>query len=232
MSVKFYQVGGCVRDELLGIKSKDIDYSVEAPSYEAMRAAIVERVGGEHRIKVEKPEFVTIRAIDPKLGGVDFVLCRKEGTYSDGRRPDSVEIGTLADDLARRDFTVNAMAKDDNGNIIDLFEGKRHLKNKQLICVGHADDRMREDSLRMLRAIRFSITKGFEISGELYRFMLLKSSADLLINVSVERIREELKKCFDFNTLETIKLLNEYPWIRDFVFSGKLRLEPTLALAK
>src|SRR6478735_1674813 len=161
MKAKFYQVGGCVRDSLLGVESKDIDFSVEAPSYEAMREAVIERCGGNpESIKVDKPEFATIRAIDPKLGGVDFVLCRKDGAYSDGRRPDSVEMGTLLDDLARRDFTVNAIARADDGSLIDPFNGQADLKLRLLRCVGGVD-RLREDSLRMLRAFRFAITKGF-----------------------------------------------------------------------
>jgi tRNA nucleotidyltransferase (CCA-adding enzyme) len=228
MNVKFYQVGGCVRDRLMGLKPKDIDFSVEAESYEAMRAAIVERVGRESRIKVEKPEFVTIRAVDAKLGGVDFVLCRQEGDYSDGRRPDTVRVGSLADDLARRDFTVNAMAEDDDGRIIDLFGGQEDLRRKLLRCVGNAKTRLTEDSLRMLRAIRFMITKGFSSDEELEMFLRDKDNAELLRNISIERVREELKKCFDYDTLKTLKMLSFYDNIRNVIFSQNLKLEPTV----
>src|SRR5687768_7510936 len=117
MNIQFFQVGGSVRDELLGKQSKDIDYAVEAPSYGAMREAIVER-GGE--IFQENEAFLTVRAKVPTLGACDYVLCRKDGTYDkDGRRPDFVEVGSLADDLARRDFTVNAMAKAEDGTLVD-----------------------------------------------------------------------------------------------------------------
>jgi tRNA nucleotidyltransferase (CCA-adding enzyme) len=228
MNVKFYQVGGCVRDRMLGIPSKDIDYSVEAPSYEAMREAIVARCGSESAIKVEKPEFVTIRAVDPKLGGVDFVLCRKEGAYSDGRRPDSVEIGELEDDLARRDFTVNAMAIDDDNNLIDLFGGRVALWQRRLTCVGGVE-RLAEDSLRMIRAIRFSITKDFWLDDDIEEFLHAPSNARLLENISIERIREELLKCFKHNTYQTLHALNRYHWIEKVIFVHMgLKLEPTL----
>jgi tRNA nucleotidyltransferase (CCA-adding enzyme) len=97
MTIEYFKVGGFVRDAILGVKSKDIDYAVQAPSYEAMAADIVARGG---KIFYEKPEYLTIRA---KMNGedADFVLCRKEGAYSDARHPDKVEPGTIDDDLAR-----------------------------------------------------------------------------------------------------------------------------------
>ena len=108
-----YQVGGSLRDECLGRPCKDFDFSVEAPSYEAMREHLVQ---DGYTIFLEKPEYLTIRARFPKGHPqervcADFVLCRKDGFYSDGRRPDTVEPGTIYDDLARRDFTMNAMAR-------------------------------------------------------------------------------------------------------------------------
>jgi tRNA nucleotidyltransferase (CCA-adding enzyme) len=233
--IKFYQVGGCVRDRLLGKKSKDIDYSVEAPSFEIMKRAVAIRCGANpddeedfnRVIKVVKPEFVTIRAIDPKLGGVDFVLCRKDGKYSDGRRPDSIEMGTLADDLARRDFTVNALAEDENGNIIDLFDGQTDLNNRILRCVG-GTERLREDSLRMLRAIRFQITKGFWPDKDLESFLMDANNVSLLDTLPIERIRDEIMKCMEFDTLETLHVLNKYHQIRNAIFSRNLRLIPTI----
>lgn len=223
---KMYLVGGCVRDEFLGIKSKDIDFSVEAPSYEAMCDAIRAR-GCD--IKVEKPEFATVRAVHPVHGGVDFVLCRKDAKYSDGRRPDSVEAGTLLDDLSRRDFTVNAIARDeDSGEIHDPFGGREDLKWKLLRCVGDTEKRMSEDSLRCLRAVRFHITKGFNFCDELAGFLKRKSTADSLACVSIERIREELLKCFQKDTCYTLLTLQAFPHIRDHVFSRNLVLTPTI----
>ena len=152
--IKYYMVGGAVRDKILGIDPKyikDIDYSVEAPSYEAMKTELLKR--GLEMFPI-KEDYMTIRG---KLNGVaaDFVLCRKDGHYSDGRRPDTVEIGTLYDDLARRDFTMNAIALDEDDNIIDPFDGRGDLHRGIIRCVGKATDRMREDSLRLIRAIRF-----------------------------------------------------------------------------
>src|SRR4051812_1141546 len=102
MTIKFYEVGGCVRDELLGIPSKDIDFVVIAPSFEAMRAHLLAE---KFKIFVEKQEFVTIRASVPpghplrqRTRDADFVLARKDSPTSDGRRPDYVEPGTLEDD--------------------------------------------------------------------------------------------------------------------------------------
>jgi len=107
--IKLFEVGGHVRDGLLGIKSKDIDMAVEAPSWEAMREFVKHNT---KKIFLEKEEFLTIRAMGHDGLPKDFVLCRKDGAYSDGRRPDTVEAGTIFDDLARRDFTVNAIAKE------------------------------------------------------------------------------------------------------------------------
>lgn len=230
MEAKFYQVGGCVRDLLMGLKSKDIDFSVEADSYDAMRSAIVERCGGNpDAIKVETPQHFTIRAVCPKLGGVDFVLCRKEGAYSDGRRPDSVERGTLFDDLSRRDFTMNAIAMADNGELIDPFNGVDAIQRRVIQCVGDTEKRLTEDSLRMLRAIRFSITKRFSLGGEVEAFLSKGSNAILLRNISAQRIREELNKCFSHDTAQTLNVLGRYVPIRDeiFVCSG-ITLDATL----
>jgi len=232
MNAKFYEVGGCVRDKLLGLQPKDIDYAVEAPNYAAMRDAIAVRCGGTGAIKLEKPEFGTIRAVHPKIGGVDFVLCRREGKYSDGRRPDSVEVGTLEDDLRRRDFTVNAMAIDDDGNIVDLFGGRGDLARRVLRCVGDTEARMAEDALRILRAIRFAITKQFSFCGAMRDFLSKKESAGLLAAVSVERVREELLRCFMHDTGATLAALREFPFIEKELFARNLRLVPTIVSEK
>lgn len=225
--MKFYKVGGCVRDAILGVQSKDIDFSVEAPSYAAMREEIAKR----GRIFKEDEPFFTIRAIINKEAA-DFVLCRKERDYSDGRRPDSVEIGTLDDDLARRDFTMNAIAQKDDGSYYDPHEGIRDIQLGLIRCVGVAADRFREDSLRMLRAIRFSITKQFSLDAEIRKCLENIELVNLLENVSVERIREELNKALKYDTLQTLNLLSAYPYIQHQIFHQKrLWLESTLKQA-
>lgn len=226
---KFYQVGGSVRDELLGLPSKDIDYAVEAESFDAMRQAIVER-GGE--IFLETPAYFTIRGKVPGLGACDFVLCRKDGEYTDGRRPDSVEPGTIYDDLARRDFTVNAMAKSESGELLDPHNGRHSISVKRIKCVGSAKDRFAEDGLRVLRAIRLAITKEFYLDHEIDHFLSMNGAEEYLKGVSVERIREELHKCFVFDTEGTLAYLNLYPELSGYLFDEKsklgLWLKPTL----
>ena len=120
MTIQTFLVGGAVRDLMLGQKPKDMDYTVVAPSFDDMRTHLLEQ---GYKIFVEKEEFATIRAIKDKKVA-DYVLARKEGPYTDGRHPDWVTVGTLEDDLRRRDLTINAMAMDENGKIIDLFGGK------------------------------------------------------------------------------------------------------------
>ena len=166
----------------------------------------------------------------PKLGAADFVLARKDGAYTDGRRPDEVMAGTIYDDLARRDFTMNAIAENvETGEIVDPYLGRVDIDFKFITCVDNPIDRFTEDSLRMLRAIRFSITKGFYIQSNIEDCLDDYKFVDLLKNVSVERIREELVKCFAHSTPDTIAALNRYPKVRDFIFaSGNLILVPTI----
>lgn len=220
--IRVFEVGGCIRDKIMGLKPKDLDYAVEAPSWEAMREYITER--GE--IFLETPKYFTIRANIPSLGAADFVLCRKDGEYTDGRHPDTVEIGTIYDDLARRDFTMNAIARDiKTGVILDPFEGQKAIEDKLIICVGEAKDRIREDSLRMLRALRFGVTKHFDIHEDIED--ILASDYELLKNVSEDRVREELHKAFKFDTMRTLSYLWKYVELTDFIFSHfNIRLVP------
>jgi tRNA nucleotidyltransferase (CCA-adding enzyme) len=225
MAVKLYKVGGYVRDLFLGVKSKDLDYAVECPSYQHMK----DYISAKGTIFIEKPEYGTIRAnINKEVA--DFVLCRKDGSYSDGRRPDSVQFGTIFDDLARRDFTMNAIAMDEDSEMIDPFEGQKDIEAKIIRCVGNTKERFSEDSLRILRAIRFSITKDMTLSGEIEDALL--KDLDLvqkLKNVSKERIREELVKCFEFDTLKSLEMLEKFKEVRNMIFSNKIKLKPSMA---
>lgn len=221
---KFFQVGGCVRDRLLGRESKDIDFAVEAQSFASMRQAVLDR---GCKIFLEKPKFLTIRARDPQFGAVDFVLCRKDGEYVDGRRPESVEAGSIFDDLSRRDFTMNAIAEID-GELVDPFQGQDAINRRIIRCVGWVEDRFGEDGLRILRALRFSVVLGFELDGDIHRFLLNASVERYLRGVSVERVREELNKMFKADTLESLLLLEKYPKVRDAIFNSDLKLMSTL----
>lgn len=223
--MKIYKVGGCIRDEIMGIVPKDIDLACEAESFEAMEQYIRDNGG---KIYQSKPEFFTVRA---RLFGEDrdFVLCRKESKYSDGRRPDSVEVGTIYDDLARRDFTINAMAKQEGGKLIDPFGGKKDIEAKLIRCVGNTIDRFAEDSLRIIRALRFSITKGFSLHHEIVMAFRNYWVVSKIHAVSQERIREELLKCFSHSVLTTLAVLDDFPLVKNVLFQdGKLWLKPTL----
>ena len=206
--IKIYEVGGSIRDSFLGKENKDLDYSVEAPSFEDMLKHIEDT---HKKVFLVKPEYLTVRAQGMDGLARDYVMCRKDGSYSDQRRPDSVEIGTIYDDLARRDFTVNAIAKDvQTGVLIDPHGGVADLKRGLLRTVGSARARFNEDPLRLLRAMRFAITKGLELDPAIVVFLQSSSSADKIKTVSEERIREELYKCFKFSTPKTIHFLSEH----------------------
>lgn len=223
MSIQFYKVGGAVRDQFLGVKSKDIDFAVEAESFDHMRDYIAER----GKIFLEKPEFFTIRA---KMDGMDadFVLCRKEHGYSDGRRPDAVSMGDIYDDLSRRDFTMNAIAQRADGTFVDPHNGIEDIERRTVRCVGNAEDRFSEDSLRMIRAVRFAITKGFALEWGIQNALHDRAMLAKLENVSKERIREELNRCFRHDTLATMKMFERFNKLRDVVFDdAALWLEAT-----
>lgn len=216
-----------MRDSFLGRKSKDIDFAVEAPSFDAMRSDLLFR---GVKIFLEKPEYLTIRGSHPTYRGVDYVLCRKDGAYSDARHPDSVEVGSLLDDLARRDFTCNAMAIDEDSNIIDPFYGRDSINSNILHCVGDARKRFSEDALRMLRAIRFNVTLGF--TNDDYIHTLLSNPTffyPLLDKIPNERIIQELDKAFRYDVNTTLDMFETYSDLRNYIFSrNKIWLRPTL----
>lgn len=234
--IKLFLVGGAVRDELLGVPSHDWDFTVEAESFDAMKSHLQ---SAGFTIFVDNPEFLTIRARFPKsdwnFGGkqmavttADFVLARKEGAYTDGRHPVSVEPGTILDDLRRRDFTINAIAQDVRGNLIDPHGGQRDIDRKLIRAVGSAHVRIGEDALRGLRAIRFSITKGFTISPDILDVLDSNWFLDSLSTVSRERIREEMFKTFSHSTRDAMAFFRNRPVLFDFVFDGALWLKPTM----
>jgi tRNA nucleotidyltransferase/poly(A) polymerase len=239
--MEFFEVGGCVRDELLGVNSKDIDFTVVLDDddilfgqavgwtpFEVMRFNLEATKG--FKIFVETPEFLTIRAKFPKghkHSGLtaDFVLARKESNYTDGRRPDKVEAGTLLDDLKRRDFTMNAIAKDGNGNLIDPFNGVRDIEDRIIRAVGSPHKRFEEDALRIVRALRFKVTKGFDIDSKTEDAMWgLRST---VANVSAERVREELTKMFNADPMATIQTLREMDML-PVIFGMGINFQPTM----
>jgi tRNA nucleotidyltransferase/poly(A) polymerase len=238
---KFYEVGGCVRDELLGLKSKDIDYVavpdeglLETITYADTMFSILETYlrNKGFEIFLITPDCFTIRAKFPKdhkyQGIADFVMSRKEVGYIPNTRQPMIVPGTLRDDLIRRDFTLNALAKDEDGNIIDMFDGMWALKNKILITPQDAVKTFDDDALRIIRGVRFSITKGFSMHTDITNAIKHYNYESKMKVVSTERIREELLKCFKFDTLKTLSELNRFPTLRDYVFRNNLLwLKPT-----
>jgi tRNA nucleotidyltransferase/poly(A) polymerase len=240
---KFYEVGGKIRDEILGLQSKDVDY-VAVPS-----ESLLEKYKSAHEMFVvletfllnEKfeiflstPDCFTVRAKFPKdhkyQGVADFVMARKEIGYMEGTRTPIVVPGTLKDDLERRDFTVNAMAKDDDGEIIDLFDGMKDLGKMVLSTPLPTKQTFDDDPLRVLRAIRFAITKGFSLKHLDYYINNYNYETKMKV-VSSERIREELLKCFKHDTMLTLDMLNDYPTLKRYIFENKLMwLKPTMEI--
>ena len=238
---KFYEVGGKVRDEILGLQSKDVDY-VAVPNdnlLEKYKSAHEMFVVLETYLTNEKfeiflstPDCFTVRAKFPKdhkyQGVADFVMARKEIGYVEGTRTPIVVPGTLKDDLERRDFTVNAMAKDENGDIIDLFNGKMDIDRMVLVTPLPPKQTFDDDPLRILRAIRFAITKGFSLKYLDYYINNYNYEKKMGV-VSSERIREELYKCFKHDTMDTLDTLNDYPTLKRYIFENKLMwLKPTM----
>lgn len=225
--VNLYLVGGAVRDHIMGRLSHDFDFSVEADSYEAMKDWLLTN---DFEIFLETPQHFTIRArrklpwvfADFNLSGqtFDFVLARKDGAYSDGRRPDEVEIGTIFDDLARRDFTMNAIAINENGDIIDPHNGRADIVNGLIRCVG-GTERLEEDPLRMLRAFRFGVTLRFSMVDTVFYFIsdqTLDTMRGLMSKVAQDRIRDELTKAMAFDTYGTIHQLSAFPTLSRYIF--------------
>jgi tRNA nucleotidyltransferase/poly(A) polymerase len=242
---KFYEVGGCVRDEILGLKSKDIDY-VAVPSdgllkdvtsaydmFIILKSYLTEE---EFELFLVTPDCFTIRAKFPKghkyQGVADFVMARKEIGYIPDTRQPIIVPGTLYDDLERRDFTLNALAKDDNGEIIDYFDGMWALENKMLLTPLDSKVTMMDDPLRLLRAFRFSITKGFTISPRIWETCLMDGIVEKLDKVvSQERIRDEVFKMMKHDTLKTLELFERIrlvnPNILTIMFGKGIWLKPT-----
>lgn len=238
---KFYEVGGKVRDEILGLESKDVDYVAvpgesllnEVDSAQSMFDILEGYLKTEgFEIFLVTAECFTIRAKFPKdhkySGVADFVMARKEIGYIPGTRQPIVKPGTLYDDLERRDFTLNALAKDDDGTIIDFFDGMTDLKKGLLRTPLPCEETFHDDPLRILRAIRFSITKGFTIPDEMAEVIAHYDFEVHMAVVSEERIREELLKCFKHDTAGTLKKLWQFPFLMDYVFRTNIWLKPTV----
>lgn len=183
-----YIVGGCVRDSLLGCCPKDWDICTSATP---------EIVKELHSRTIDTGlKHGTVSVIESD-GIYEVTTFRIDGVYSDNRRPDRVRFVTdLKMDLSRRDFTVNAMAYNDETGLIDYYGGISDLKEHKIKCVGNADDRFDEDALRILRAIRFSAVYDFSIEHDTSR--AIHDKVTLLRNIASERIQSEVCKTIIF----------------------------------
>jgi len=199
-----YIVGGCVRDFLLGLEPKDWDVTTNAKPEE------IQKVFPD---SFYENNFLTVTArTGIKKAGleeIEITTYRLEAKYSDKRHPDEVKYAKkLEDDLSRRDFTVNAMAMDEDKKVIDLFEGQKDLKSKIIRTVGNAEERFNEDALRMLRAVRFATTLDFKIEEKTKE--AIKKNSIWLEAISGERIRDEFVKIImSDNAADGVELLRE-----------------------
>lgn len=243
---KIFKVGGCVRDKLLGVESKDIDFTFVLDNldrtvedgFQIMTDWLTHK---EFTIFLSTPECFTIRAKFPQghqFEGLvaDFVLARKEVGYIEGTRRPILELGTLEDDLIRRDFTVNAIAEDENGALIDPFGGVKDLSDGILKTPTDPMITMMDDPLRILRALRFSLTKDLEIDMSIMDAMKQSEVlSKLKQTVSQERIREEVFKMMKHDTIKTMKLLVDVdreliPGLLELTFKDNMWLKPTTEL--
>ncbi len=180
--------GGCVRDALLGIEPKDYDVATSATPDE------VQQLFGIKKTLAIGKSFGVITVLGPKSAGhIEVATFRRDGGYSDGRRPDSVEFTDAKEDALRRDYTINGMFFDPiTEEVIDYVGGQEDIQRKLIRAIGDADQRIEEDKLRMLRGVRFAATYGFEIEPK--TMVAIQNKACEISAVSPERIGTELRR--------------------------------------
>ncbi len=182
--------GGCVRDELLGLTPKDYDVATDALPDR------VRNVFGKRRTKAVGAAFGVV-LVKEGTSQIEVATFRADGSYADGRRPDSVRFTNAADDARRRDFTINGLffdplASDDDDGIIDHIGGRRDLKARLLRSIGDPLRRFGEDYLRLLRAVRFAARFDLKIEDATWR--ALSDQAYQIANITNERIGDEVKR--------------------------------------
>ena len=194
-----YAVGGCVRDSLLGKEPKDWDITTSAKPEEVKRLF---------------PKTIdtgilhgTVTVMSGREG-FEVTTYRIDGKYEDSRHPKEVTFTpNLLEDLKRRDFTINAMAYNESTGLVDEFDGIGDLKRGVIRCVGEAEQRFKEDALRMMRAVRFAAQLGFSIDEDTKEAIC--KLAPTLKNISAERIQVELVKLLESDHPEEMRTLYE-----------------------
>lgn len=203
---KAYIVGGCVRDLLCGKAPHDYDITTSATPDETQRLFKKTIATGI------KHGTVTVIINGEQIEVTTF---RTESGYNDSRHPESVDfVREVGDDLARRDFTVNAMCYNHKEGLIDLFNGKDDINNKVLRAVGTPETRFKEDALRILRLFRFAATLGFAIEKQTFNAAV--KCAPLLKNISAERIFVELQKTANGSNPDIIRPLLDTDCLYDY----------------
>ncbi len=192
--------GGCVRDALLGREPKDYDVATNA-----VPDQVVKLFHGAHTVGAHFGVVIVKRGEHH----IEVATFRKDGTYSDGRHPDSVEFSSAEEDAQRRDFTVNGLFEDPvKGEIIDYVGGRADLQARVLRAIGDPEARFMEDQLRLMRAVRFATVLGFAIEPQTWAAVCRLSPK--IGSVSVERLRDEFNKIMlDPNRVRGFDLLVE-----------------------
>jgi len=195
-----YIVGGFVRDTLLNRESLDVDITTNAKPMD------IKQIFSD--IFIPKVEYGSVTVFYHNIR-FEITTYRKELTYINNRKPiDFVYIDDLFEDLKRRDFTINTICMNSDGKIIDLLNGKDDLDKKEINTVGNSYDKFNQDSLRILRAIRFATILDFKLSDEVK--VAIKKAKSNLINLSYQRKKEELDKIFSSpNAKYGVELLKE-----------------------
>ncbi len=181
-----YLVGGCVRDMLMNVPPHDYDITTNA-----LPMQVKEMFNGYTVVETGLKHGTVTVVIDRE--NIEITTYRIDGEYADNRRPAKVAFASsIEDDLSRRDFTVNAMAYSPERGLVDLFSGQEDIEKGIIRCVGEPDKRFNEDGLRIMRALRFAATLGYEIAEE--TAVSIHKNKDLLKNISAERIYSEFSQ--------------------------------------
>lgn len=195
-----FLVGGTVRDYLLNIPLTDIDLVTDATP-EEMKEFLTDA-----DFTFSKMGYVKYTFENQKF---DITTLRKESEYIDYRHPSKIKfVKELKEDYVRRDFTINALYMDSNLNVIDFIEGQKDVENHILKMIGDPQVRLKEDPLRILRAIRFSLMYNLIIDSQLEKAM--KDNVTLLKNLNEDKIKQELKKIKDVSKDDISNSLNYF----------------------
>ena len=194
-----YVVGGYVRNKLLGIDSSDIDICTNALPKDIIKIFKLK--------KDTKDNYGSVNIVTKKYN-IDITTFRKEGEYN-LHKPTNIEyINDLESDLKRRDFTINAILINSNNELIDLFNGIDDLNDNIIKCIGNTYEKLKNDPLRILRAIRFSVVYDMKLDKKIINF--IKNNKDLIKKISFYRKKEELDKIFrSKNKIKGLKSLKE-----------------------